>query len=320
MRDVLLALLPGVLLQAWLFGPGVLFQCALAIGAALTAEAAALAWRGRPLQPALSDGSAVVTAVLLGVAIPGLAPWWLTVTGALFAILLGKHVYGGLGSNPFNPAMVGYAILLIAFPQEMTRWPAPWALLPEPGNLLEIWRAIFQGLPETRLDAMTMATPLEASRTQAMLSQTLETAQAGFRSGTGSGSWAGVNCGYLLGGLWLLRRGSIDGRILSGVLGGVFAGSLLLYLLDAGRYPTPLFQLFSGASMLGAFFIATDPVTAATTRRGRWLYGLGIGLLTWVIRTWGGYPDGLAFAVLLMNFAAPTLDHFTRPRPYGHPR
>lgn len=318
MLGVLLALVPGIVLQRWLFGPGVLIQCGLAIVAAVVAEAAVLRLRGRRVAPALGDCSAVVTAVLLGLAVPGLAPWWTVTLGSAFAILIGKQVYGGLGSNPFNPAMMGYAILLVSFPKVMSIWPAPLEGLPSPADMAGTFRAIFQGLSESRLDALAMATPLDDTRTRLGLGQTLADIHAGpLYSGNG---WFWINLGHLLGGLWLLRRSIIDWRIPAGVLGGLFAPALVLFLIDSGLYPTPLFHLFSGASMLAAFFIATDPVSAATTPRGRLLYGLGIGGLIHVIRTWGGYPDGVAFAVLLMNLAAPTLDHYTRPRVYGHPR
>lgn len=318
MLGVLLALVPGILMQRWLFGPGVLIQCGLASVAAVVAEAAVLCARGRRVASALGDYSAVVTAVLLGIAVPGLAPWWTVTLGSLFAILIGKQVYGGLGNNPFNPAMVGYAILLISFPKVMSIWPAPLENLPSPPDLAETLLAIFQGLPEPRLDALAMATPLDDTRTRLGLGQTLADIHAGALHR--NNGWLWINLGYLAGGLWLLRRGIIDWRIPSGMLGGLFALALVCFLIDPGLYPTPLFHLFNGATMLAAFFIATDPVSAATTPRGRLLYGLGIGGLIHVIRTWGGYPDGVVFAVLLMNLASPTLDHYTRPRVYGHAR
>lgn len=318
MAAVLAALTPGVAALVWQFGPGVLLQCGLATLTALLAEAVAVKLRGRPALPALRDGSAIVTAVLLAVSIPGMAPWWIIVIGAAFAILIGKQVYGGLGSNPFNPAMVAYAVLLIAFPREMTLWPAPLDARPESQPLADAFRAVLDGWPAARLDALAMATPLDATRTLLGQGKTVDAAHAGMLAAING--MAAVNLGFLLGGLWMLRRQVIDWRIPSGVLGGLFAAALVGYLGDSRLHPTPLFHLFSGATMLAAFFIATDPVSAATTPRGRWLYGSGIGLLIYLIRTWGGYPDGVAFATLLMNLAAPTLDHFSRPRAYGHPR
>jgi electron transport complex protein RnfD len=311
MLAVLLALIPGALIQVWCFGPGLLAQCSLAITFALMGESAALKLRGRPALPTLRDLSATVTAILLALSIPGLAPWWVISLGTLLAILIGKQVYGGLGCNPFNPAMVGYAVLLISFPREMTLWH--WG----PVGVGETLQAIFGELDNHRLDALAMATPLDAMRTQvaagqpAALPERLNIARTGVTL---------VNLGYLGGGLWLLRQKLIDGRISGGLLAGLMVCAFVFHLSDPTLYPSPLFHLFSGATLLAAFFIATDPVSAATTRRGRWIYGAGIGALIYVIRTWGGYPDGVAFAVLLMNLAAPTLDHFTRPRVYGHPR
>lgn len=318
MRDVCLALLPGILALVWHFGPGVLLQCGIAALAALLAEAGAQALRGRPPSRALRDHSALVTALLLGVSLPGLAPDWLIVVGVLCAILLGKQIYGGLGQNPFNPAMVGYAVLLIAFPREMTRWPAPTDLLTQPASLPETWQAVFSGLPPERLDALARATPLDVTHTRLAQGLTIEAAHADLLAASRSGVW--VNLGFLLGGLWLLRRRVVDWRIPSAVLIGLFVSSLAFFLADPARHATPLFHLLSGATMLAAFFIATDPVSAATTPLGRWLYGLGIGWLIFAIRAWGSYPDGVAFAVLLMNVAAPTLDRYTQPRVYGHPR
>ena len=311
MRLVILGLTPGTLAQIWLWGPGVLIQCGLAIVIALMAEGAVMALRGRPALPSLKDGSSLVTAILLGLSIPGLAPWWVITLGTLFAILLGKQVYGGLGQNPFNPAMVGYAILLISFPREMTDWPAEYITMdPALGT-------IFRTGDNLRPDAMAMATPLDALRTGLTPGQ-VSTDSTGLLAFVHGAAW--VNVGYLLGGLWLLKRKLADWRIPLSFLAALSVLALTFHLADAARYPSPLFELLNGATMLGAFFIATDPVSAATTPRGRWIYGAGIGVLVYVIRTWGGYPDGVAFAVLLMNLSAPTLDHFTRPRAYGHPR
>lgn len=311
MVSVIMALMTGIMAQIWHGGPWVLIQCGLAAITALTAEATALILRGRPALPALMDGSAMVTAILLGLSVPCLAPWWIITLGTLFAILLGKQVYGGLGHNPFNPAMVGYTILLISFPRQMTDWPVGHIPLDA------VFRAILQGGENFRPDAVAMATPLDALRTGIFMRQTLPEASwtSAFVQGDG---W--INLGYLLGGLWLVKRKLADWRIPLSYLGALTGFALIFHWADAARYPDPGFHLLNGATMLGAFFIATDPVSAATTPRGRWIYGAGIGVLVYVIRSWGGYPDGVAFAVLLMNLSAPTLDHFTRPRAYGHSR
>jgi Na+-translocating ferredoxin:NAD+ oxidoreductase subunit D len=303
MRRVLLALVPGVAVFTLYFGPGVLLNVLIAVVAALAFEALALRWRVRAVQPALADLSAVVTGVLLALSLPPGCPWWIPVTGVGFALLLAKHLFGGLGYNPFNPAMVGFVVLLICFPVEMTAWPAvqpPW---------------------QSGVDALTSATPLDHVRTELALARTLGEVHSdpvfGVLAGRG---WEWINLAYLLGGLWLLWRGVIRWQIPAGVLLGIALPALLFWAGDSDRYASPLFHLLSGATMLGAFFIATDPVTASTTPRGRFLYGLGIGILIHLIRTWGAYPDAVAFAVLLLNICAPTIDRYTPPRVYGQKR
>jgi H+/Na+-translocating ferredoxin:NAD+ oxidoreductase subunit D len=317
MGFVLLALLPGSLCATWLFGWGVPLNILLAGLAAIAAEAAMLAARRRPVPPALLDGSALLTGVLLALALPPLAPWWIPVIGSLFAIVIAKQLYGGLGYNPFNPAMAGYVVLLISFPRELSLWPAAGRVLDLHDTLL----LVFSGsLPDTlTLDAITMATPLDIVRTRLGLSETLTEIQgsAVFGSFAGAG-WEWLNLWYLLGGLWLLQQKIIKWQIPAGMLAGLSLTALLFYAWNPDIYASPLFHAFSGAAMLGAFFIATDPVSASTTPRGGLYYGLGIGILTYVIRTWGGYPDGVAFAVLLMNMAAPTIDYYSRPRVFGH--
>jgi len=317
MGFVLLALLPGSLCATWLFGWGVLVNILLAGLAAIAAEAAMLAARRRPVLPALQDGSALLTGVLLALALPPLAPWWIPVIGSLFAIVIAKQLYGGLGYNPFNPAMAGYVVLLISFPLELSLWPATDRVLDLQDTLL----LVFSGnLPDTlTLDAITMATPLDIVKTRLGLSETLTEIQGSGVLGSFAGAgWEWLNLWYLLGGLWLLQQKIIKWQIPAGMLAGLFLTALLFFAWNPDTYASPLFHIFSGAAMLGAFFIATDPVSASTTPLGRLYYGLGIGVLTYVIRTWGGYPDGVAFAVLLMNMAAPTLDHYPRPRVFGH--
>lgn len=303
MRDVLLALLPGVLLYTALFGWGVLRNIALAAATCMLAEALALRLRDKPLKPFLLDGSALVTGVLLALTLPPIAPWWIAVVGSLLAMLLGKHVYGGLGYNPFNPAMVGYVALLISFPVQMTAWPA----------LHPLW--------ENTPDAISGATVLDHVRTQLGLQRTLTEiggdAPVGFAAGTG---WEWIALAWLAGGAFMLWRKTIRWQIPVGMLLGLTFVAGAFWLYDSDRYASPLFHWFAGATMLGAFFIATDPVSAATTPRGRLVYGFLIGVVVYVIRTWGGYPDGVAFAVLLLNICAPTIDRYTQPRVYGHGR
>ena len=320
MREVLLALLPGIVCAWWFFGWGVIINIIFATLACVFAEACMLALRGRPVAATLADSSAILTGVLLALALPPLSPAWLPVVGALFAIVVAKQLYGGLGYNPFNPAMVGYVVLLISFPREMTQWNAPTGLGGAHLGLADSLAWSLHGvLPaDVTLDALTLATPLDSVKTSLGIGQMLSEITAAPKFGHfGGHGWEWINFAYLLGGLYLIYRRLIDWRIPVGMLGALFIIALLFHGSDTDSFPAPLFHLFSGAAMLGAFFIATDPVSASTTPRGRLLFGVGIGLIVYVIRTWGGYPDGVAFAVLLMNMAAPTLDYYTKPRVFG---
>lgn len=285
-----LALLPGTLLSTLLFGSGVLLSLLACMLGAAASEAAVLALRRRPLGT-LSDGSALLSGALLGLSLPPDAPLWLPLSGAAVAMTLGKHLYGGLGRNPFNPAMLAYVVLLLCWPQAMTRWPV--------------------------LDAASGATVLDTLRNG--LQQGLlvgEIAQAG----TAPRSRLWLACAWTAGGLLLLATRTIRWQIPAGVLAGLLLPALFAHAVDADRHAPASLHLLSGATLFAAWFIATDPVTAATTPRGRLLFGAGIGLLAWLIRRYGDYPDGFAFAVLLMNLCVPWMDRYTQPRPMGRSR
>ncbi len=318
MRHVLYALVPGYLVCVVIFGWGVIINAVIATVTALGCEALMLYWRKRPVGRFLSDHSAVVTALLLAICLPPLAPWWLTVLATGFAIVVAKHLYGGLGYNPFNPAMIGYVVAIISFPREMTLWVMP--LAEQPLSLLQSLQYQLGGsLPAgLSIDAITAATPLDAIKQALGRSLTIHElgGQRVFGLFGGNG-WEWISLAFLAGGVWLLITRTIRWQIPVAMLGGMALMALLFQFIDADQYPSPLFHLFTGGTMLGAFFIATDPVTASTTPRGRIIYGAGIGIITWIIRTWGGYPDGVAFSVLLMNMAVPTIDYYTRPRVYG---
>ena len=325
MRIVIYALVPTIVLHVVFFGIGLLIQIALGSLTALLAEALALRLRHRPIQPFLKDGSAVLTAVLLALCLPPLAPWWLIVSGTAFAILLAKHLYGGLGANPFNPAMVGYAVLLVSFPVQLLQWLPPTGLDGEQVRLTggESIMTILTGSLPSRLtwDAITSPTPLDALRTNLKMGMTMTEARAAPIFGLlGGRGWEWINLATLAGGLALLSLRIIRWHTPVAMLGAMAVSASVMYAIDPGTYAGPMFHLTSGASVLGAFFIATDPVSSATSDRGRLVYGAGIGLVTYVIRTWGGYPDGVAFAVLLMNLAVPLIDRYTIPRIYGHAR
>jgi len=320
MLQLLIALVPAVIAIVYFFGSSVLITMALAIVVALLAEALMLALRNRPLKPFLTDGSAIVTAVLLAIALPPLAPWWLTTIGVLFAIIFAKHLYGGLGYNPFNPAMVAYVLLLISFPLEMTTWLPVSALSEHPLDLASVFNIIFSGqLPSgLGIDTISGATPLDAMKTQIGLlqipSQIIHQPLFGLFGGKG---WEWINIWFAIGGIFLIFRRVIGWHIPVAMLAGLAAISFITWLIAPETTGSPIFHLLSGGTMIGAFFIATDPVTAATTIKGRLIFGAGVGLLTYIIRVWGGYPDGIAFAVILMNMLVPLIDYYTQPKVYG---
>lgn len=316
MRWVIFMTIPGIIMQTYFFGWGNLHNVIWCVLVALGCEAAVLKLRKRPLGFYLNDYSAVVTAVLLGIALPPLAPWWVSLIATAFAIIFAKHMYGGMGYNPFNPAMVGYALVLISFPVAMTTsWATPTSLLETSMGVGETLRTIWGFAPI--VDGYSSATPLDIYKHEiAYATEQVVREQAAFGSHLALG-WEWVNGAFLLGGLVLLAMKIIHWQTPFGVLLGLAVPSLIIGW-DADQYTPLSIHLFAGATMLGAFFIATDPVSSATTRQGRLIYGFGIGLLTYIIRTYGGYPDAIAFAVLLMNFAAPLIDVYTQPRTYGY--
>jgi len=322
MLKVTYALIPGILLYVVFFGFGILLNILLAIITALGCEALMLKLRKRPILPFITDGSALVTAVLLAISIPAIAPWWVIFLGTAFAIIIAKHLYGGLGYNPFNPAMVGYAMLLISFPREMTSWQLPVSLGENYLGPIDSFLIMFasSNTGPLALDAISGATPLDYLKTQLGLEQNVsQIMQTGESFGLlAGGGFEWVSLGFLAGGLWLIKQKIINWQIPVAFLASLALMALIFYFADSDRYASPVFHIFSGAAILGAFFIATDPVSAATTPRGRLYYGAGIGILIYVIRTWGGFPDAIAFAVLIMNMCAPTIDYYTKPKTYGH--
>lgn len=321
MRLVLLATMPGALALTLYFGPGTLINLALACLCALIFEATVLKMRRRPVMFYLRDCSALVTGVLLGLALPPYCPWWVVVVGMFFAIVVAKHLYGGLGYNPFNPAMVGYVVLLISFPLEMSQWATPLGALADGSSLPSVADALTKVFSGGQIDGYSSATPLDTLRQNS--GQTVNDLYASmpiFASGRWAGNgWEWVNVAFLLGGLSLLYKKVFTWHAPVAML--VSLGVLAAVFYDSGSSNSagsPLFHWLSGATMLGAFFIVTDPVTSAVSTKGRLIYGACVGILVFVIRSWGNYPDAVAFAVLLMNFAAPFIDYYTLPRTYGH--
>ncbi len=320
MLRVLLALIPGIALYVWYFGPAILVSITLASLTALATEAVMLKLRNRPIKPFLSDNSALLTAWLLALSIPPLAPWWLVVVGTAFAIAVSKHLYGGLGNNPFNPAMVGYAVLIISFPVHMTHWLTPHALGGTELTFGEQLNYIFNSvLPAgMTLDAVTMATPLDTLKTQLHLGLSVrDPRHADLWPSRGQRQRDGRDRFRYRRPLSAVDAASSRGtcRWPSSLL--LFATAGLFHLIDPVHYVTPLFHWFSGAAMLGAFFILTDPVTSPTTTKGKLIFAFGAGVLTYLIRAFGGFPDGMAFATLLMNICVPLIDAWTQPKVFG---
>ena len=323
MRHVLYALIPAALAYVWFFGPGFVLNLIIAGIFSVLGEATMLHLRGKPVDSTLADYSALVTAVLLAFAMPALTPWWVTATAALFGIVFAKHLYGGLGYNLFNPAMAGYVMALVAFPMHMNLWTAPrmgdidYQLL----TFAETAQFTFTGtFPDyLSFDAISRATPLDVVKAGLNNMQTFDELQAYPIMGDfGGRGWEWIGNFIAIGGFWLLLKKIIRWQIPLGVLAGILIPSGLMYFLVPGVNPSPGFHLFTGGTILCAFFIATDPVSAATSNKGRLFYGFGIGFLIYAIREWGSYADGVAFAVLLMNMAVPAIDYVTRPRIVGH--
>lgn len=320
MRQVIIALLPGSIMLAVFFGPGIIVNIVLSIIFALALEATALRLRKKPISAGLSDLSAVVTAWLFALMLPPLTPWWITLTGVFFAIIVAKQLYGGLGNNIFNPAMVGYVVLLISWPAQMTLWFPPLGVAQQLPTFLDSISYLFSGaMPDSNWDSLTMATPLDTVKTERSLNRTLTETRSlpifGSLAGVGT-EW--VANAYALGGLWLIYKRIIAWQLpLTLILTvGIFATFFSINQPEV--YPPATFHIFTPGLMLGAFFIITDPVSGCSSMRGKILFAIGVGCFTYIIRTWGGYPGGVAFAVLLMNMAAPTIDYFIKPRTYGH--
>ncbi|WP_415227696.1 electron transport complex subunit RsxD [Psychromonas sp.] len=324
---VLLCLIPGIFLQSYFFGFANLLQIVLAGTVALLSEAIVLKLRQRPVLATIKDGSALVTGVLIAIAIPPLAPWWIAVIGTVFAIVFVKQLYGGLGQNIFNPAMAAYVLLLISFPVQMTTWIPVQSLHPFLLTLMDQISAILTGFTldgytveqlNISIDGLTMATPLDTARNGLHGGETISeilNSRAYKASSWQAFQW--VNLGFLLGGLVLLYKRVIQWVIPVSFLTGISVFSFIAFAYNPDLNISPLFHLFSGATMLGAFFILTDPVTASTTVKGRCFYALLIALIVVLIRNVGGYPDAVAFAVLLGNMCVPFIDYYTQPKVYG---
>ena len=323
MLKVFWALVPAAVGGFVLFGLPALFLCLLCVGCSLISEALCLKARGTcEIMSHLKDGSAAVSGLLLALSLPPFSPWWIAVLGSAVAIMLGKHVYGGLGQNVFNPAMLARVVLLIAFPVEMTHWVDVPSLFGV--GWMESWQITFEGrMPN---DALTGATTLGLVKTGFSQHQQLPYLLDNYAPFLAFIGWESGSLGetstflIMMGGVWLWQQRIITWHIPLAVLGSVSLLALVFHAIDSAHYLNVWVHLNSGALMLIAFFIATDYVTSPNTPLGQIIFGLGCGTLIFVIRTWGSYPEGSGFAVLLMNACTPIIDHYIRPRIYGRTR
>lgn len=324
MAWVLVALIPAIFAHLYYFGIGLVIQIIVATAAGYLFEWWSLSWRKQPLQPFLTDLTVPVTAVLFALCLSPIAPWYVALVGMFFAIVVAKHLYGGLGNNIFNPAMVAFATILVAFPQSMSLWLPPSGLTQIGNEVLAIgWQQtlafIFLGLPpEATVDSLTAATPLTAIKTglQQGFAQS-EIVQGPVFGDFGGLGWEWIANWLFLGGLFLLYKRIITWHVPAAVLMTTIAASTPFYLFNGDIYMSPQQHIFSGGIMLAAFFIATDPTSGCSSNRGKIIFGAGVAILTVLIRNFGAYPDGVAFAVLLMNLSAPLIDRLTIPQPYG---
>ena len=318
MLQVALALIPGIAVSTWFFGIGILVNILLAVLFALGLEAVTLMLRKQSVACSLKDCTAIVTGILFALALSPYTVWWVTFCGIAFSIVVAKHLYGGVGNNPFNPAMAGYVFVLLSFPVDMAAWPN--LLTQDSLSVAESIGIIFHGLP-SEFDGLTGATPLSHMQVELnRMTMVSEIRTSALYGALGGNAWQWIALAYLLGGVWLLINGIIRWQIPVAVLGSMFAVSVMFQIVDAELYPSALYHLFTGGTMLCAFFIATDPASSSTTPTGKIIYGIGIGLLIYLIRTWGSYPDGVGFAILIMNAMVPLIDYFTRPRVPGENR
>ncbi len=308
MRNVVWALLPVAVFAVFSFGWSAFMVLAATTASCVLTEHYLCKLSKK--ESTVSDWSAVITGLLLGLTLPPNFPVWMAFLGGVIAIALGKFIFGGLGYNVFNPALVGRAVLQAAFPVAITTWFPAFS----DNRFSSISVATFTfPFMEPAVDAFTGATPLAAFKFDKVSTDTTELALGLITGSTGETCAALI----IMGGLYLVARNMMNWRIPVSILATVFALSGILYLMDNQVYPSPMFMLFSGGLMLGAVFMATDMVASPVTPLGVWIYGALIGLLVVVIRIWGGLPEGVMYAILLGNAVSPHIDNAIRPRVYG---
>jgi electron transport complex protein RnfD len=308
MRDVVYALLPATAASLWFFGMSAVLVLGASIAGAVLAEVLFAPHDARTTT--LRDATGLLTGLLLGLSLPPGLPMWMAFLGGFVAISFGKVIWGGLGHNLFNPALVGRAFLLAAFPIAMTTWVSAGG----EGGFMSVYDSnLAWPFMQTKIDAVTAATPLGMLKFEQQVTP-LANLMFG-RIGGSLGETSGVL--LLLGGVYLWLRRDLDWRIPVSILLTVILFSAVVSAVDAARYPSPLFSVFSGGLMLGAIYMATDPVTSPLTPRGAWIFGIGVGLLVMLIRVYGGLPEGVMYAILLMNAVTPLIDRYTQPRVFG---
>jgi len=331
MFSVIIALIPAAMVSVYLYGWLAAFLLITCIGVSLATEYFSLKLMGKKTER-VWDGSAGLTGLLLALTLPAAVPWWMAVFAAVFAILLGKQLYGGLGHNPFNPALAARVVLLISFPLHMTSWIVPMHM----GATLDMYgfvtslKFFFLGpdAVQQTWDAITMASPLGYLKTELSQGVTVTEALVNYNYSTlhafigrEAGSLGeGSALALLMGGVWLMARHTISWHIPLSYLATVAVFAALFNLINPDVYAPAMFHLLAGGLILCAFFMATDPVSSPSSAIGKVVFGIGCGVLTWVIRTFGNYPEGAMFAVVLMNMITPLIDYYVRPRVYGHKR
>ncbi|MEG3638438.1 RnfABCDGE type electron transport complex subunit D [Magnetococcus sp. PR-3] len=326
MMTVIYALAPATFLSIFLFGWPALLVILLTVGSCVATERWTNHLRKRP--STIGDNSAILTGLLLALTLPPHSPWWICVVGGVFAIGVGKSIYGGLGFNMFNPALIARVFLLISFPVELTTWPEISPIFQEGSfSLAQSFSIIFAGdYGAISLDAITAATPLGQYKVETGMGKTVAEALGGdygysiFHTFAGDigGSLGETSALFLLaGGVWMIQRGLITWHIPISMILGTLIPATLMWLINGDLYPDPVFHLITGGLILGAFFMATDMVTSPVTTKGMLIFGASCGILTYVIRTWGGYPEGVSFAIVIMNTAVPLIDQYTKPVVYG---
>ncbi|MFH1727293.1 MAG: RnfABCDGE type electron transport complex subunit D [Pseudomonadota bacterium] len=297
MYNVVIALVPAILFSAFYFGIQALIVLLVAIAFSIGFEA--LFQKLFKMKIKCFDGSAIVTGILLAMNLPSNCPIWLVVLGAFIAIFLGKMVFGGLGNNPFNPALVARVFLLISFPVQMTSWPKP-----DPSKFWSV-------------DSVTAATPLGILKS-GNISEIMQIPFNEIFIGNVGGSLGEISAlALLIGAAWLMYKRYISWHIPFSFIGATFIFTEVFYIIDPDKYASPVFHMFTGGLILGAFFMATDMVTSPISKKGKIIFGLGCGFITAIIRLWGGYPEGVSFAILIMNSVTPLIDKYTMPKRFG---